>query len=252
MTLQHPRLHMKKSIILIGFFALILSCKTGKKPVTYETETLKIKQLTPHTYQHITYLQTESFGKVACNGLIVANNGEAIIFDTPNTELESEELIQWVQSQLDCQIKGIVATHFHTDCLGGLKAFHNRNIPSYAYTKTIDLASKRDYPIPEHGFTDALELSVGNEKVVLDYLGEGHTQDNSIGYFPREEVLFGGCLIKSIGAGKGNLEDANTSEWSKTVSGLKTKYPKAKTIIPGHGNPGGTDLLDFTITLFRE
>ena len=141
MTLQHPRLHMKKSIILIGFFALILSCKTGKKPVTYETETLKIKQLTPHTYQHITYLQTESFGKVACNGLIVANNGEAIIFDTPNTELESEELIQWVQSQLDCQIKGIVATHFHTDCLGGLKAFHNRNIPSYAYTKTIDLAS---------------------------------------------------------------------------------------------------------------
>ncbi|MEZ4810600.1 MAG: subclass B1 metallo-beta-lactamase [Allomuricauda sp.] len=243
---------MKKCVALIGFLLIIFSCKTEKKVGFHETETLKIKQLTDHTFQHITYLQTESFGKVACNGLIVADHGEAIIFDTPNTDMESEELIQWVQKELNCTIKGIVATHFHTDCLGGLNAFHNRNIPSYGHAKTIELARSHDHPVPQNSFTDAAELSVGSKKVILDYVGEGHTQDNSVGYFPSERVLFGGCLIKSIGAGKGNLEDANTVEWPETVSKLKVKYPKATTIIPGHGTPGGPDLLDFTIALFKE
>lgn len=241
---------MKKVIVLIGFL-VIIGCKVEKTPLSHETETLKILQLTKHTFKHITYLQTESFGKVACNGMIVIDNGEAIVFDTPNTDAESDELIQWIEKKLHCTIKAVIATHFHTDCLGGLDAFHIKNIPSYAYARTLELAALNSAPIPQNGFTGPLELSVGNKKVILDYLGEGHTVDNSIGYFPSEQVLFGGCLIKSLGAGKGNLEDANTTAWPGTVSDLKTKFPKASIIIPGHGNEGDRTLLDFTITLFK-
>ena len=69
---------MKKVIVLIGFL-VIIGCKVEKTPLSHETETLKILQLTKHTFKHITYLQTESFGKVACNGMIVIDNGEAIV-----------------------------------------------------------------------------------------------------------------------------------------------------------------------------
>jgi metallo-beta-lactamase class B len=57
-------------------------------------------------------------------------------------------------------------------------------------------------------------------------------------------------LIKAVGAGKGNLEDANVAVWSETVGKLKRTYPEAKIVIPGHGKTGGTELFDYTIKLF--
>ncbi len=58
-------------------------------------------------------------------------------------------------------------------------------------------------------------------------------------------------MVKAIEAGKGNLEDANANEWSKTVQKVKAKYPENTIVIPGHGKVGGIELLDFTIRLFE-
>ena len=70
----------------------------------------------------------------------MSNNKETIVFDTPTNGKSSEELIKWINGTLHSKINAIIPTHFHDDCLGGLQAFHNNNIPSYAYAKTIELA----------------------------------------------------------------------------------------------------------------
>lgn len=237
-------------LLLIG--SLFLGCNSKHATENYASETLQIQQVADHVYQHISFLDTESFGKVACNGMIVFNQHEAIIFDTPNDDATSLELINWVENQLDCTIKAIIPTHFHTDCLGGLAEFHNRGIPSYANNATITLAKARSNPLPQNGFDQKLTLEVGGKKVIAQFFGEGHTHDNVIGYFPDEEVLFGGCLIKALAASEGNLEDANIKAWPVTVGSLKEKYPSTKTVIPGHGESGGTALLDYTIRLFEQ
>ena len=184
--------------------------------------------------------------------MIVTNGGEALIFDTPSNDEDSGALIDWVESRLKCKVVGIVVTHFHNDCLGGLNEFHRRNIPSYASMRTITLAKTNQLTVPENGFEEALELKVGDQKVVNAYVGEGHTSDNIVSYFPKEQVLFGGCLIKEVGATKGFLGDANIQEWSKTVLKVKSKYGMARVIIPGHGKPGDVALLDYTIGLFQQ
>ncbi len=242
---------MQKNLFSLLIVLLVLSCKTKEKQMAYKTDSLEIGALTEHTYQHTSFLETESFGKVACNGMIVVNNGEAIVFDTPTNNMVSRELIDWLDTQ-DITVKAVVATHFHDYCVGGLKTFHEKGIPSYAYQETIRLISGKEAEIPQNGFTDFTELRVGNKKVVLDFMGAGHTNDNIIGYFPSDKIMFGGCLIKSVGAGKGNLEDANVMEWPKTVSKIKSKYPNTNIIVPGHGNYGDGKLLDYTIALFRE
>lgn len=243
-----------KSIIFLLFTFMVWSCKTStpvvKKP-SYTSETFVLKQLTPNVYQHISYLQTQSFGNVACNGMVVIDNNEAILFDTPADTATSLELIDWVEKDIQCTIKAIIPTHFHIDCLGGLDAFHTKNIPSYANTLTIKLAAEQNYILPKNEFDTTLELEIGNKKVLLDFLGEGHTKDNIIAYFPAENVLFGGCLVKELGAGKGNLEDANVAVWPETMRTIKKKYPEAKIVIPGHGEPGDKALLDFTEKLFE-
>src|SRR5690606_14335750 len=68
----------------------------------YKRDTLQIQQLTAHTFCHVSFLQTTDFGNVACNGMIVIDNGEALIFDTPANEKASVELINWVESELKC------------------------------------------------------------------------------------------------------------------------------------------------------
>jgi metallo-beta-lactamase class B len=135
--------------------------------------------------------------------------------------------------------------------LGGLKAFNDNGIPSYASFKTIELAKENHLVAPKNGFNESLVLKVGDENVLVKFFGEGHTKDNVVGYFPSEKILFGGCLIKAVDASKGYLGDANVLEWSNTVERVKKEYPNAKIIIPGHGAFGNTRLLDYTITLFK-
>lgn len=246
---------MKTLIPLLFSVLALLACnKQGiqEEDNVYESESLVVRKLSKNVYVHTSYLSTSDFGKVDCNGMIVLDNNEAIIFDTPTDDKVAHELINWVTNNQKSKITGVVATHFHLDCLGGLNEFHKNNIPSYANESTIQFAKNNESAIPLHGFTDSLVLPIGNKEVYLGFFGEGHTKDNTIAYFPNDNILFGGCLIKEVNAGKGNLNDANLAAWSATVQKVKNKYPNVKTVIPGHGKLGGAELLDYTILLFED
>ncbi len=231
-------------------FLLLLSCNEHyDKNEVYRSENLIIKKLTENTFVHISYLSTKNYGKVPCNGMIFIKDNEAIVFDTPTDDAGS---IEWLESEKKAIINGVIVSHFHVDCLGGLNEFHKHNIRSYANYTTIELAKNNGVEIPKISFKSKLDLKVSGKKVMNLYFGEGHTKDNIVSYIPSEEVLFGGCLIKEVGATKGNLNDANTREWSKTVVKIKKEFPKSKYIIPGHGNVGGIELLNYTIKLFEN
>ncbi len=248
-------------IIIKTFLVMLFSCsalmvkaqknEAFKPKVVYQSDDLIITQISKNAFEHTSYLQTQDFGKVPCNGLVVSNSKEAIIFDTPTNDKGSEELIKWITDQLHFKIKAIIPTHFHDDCLGGLKAFHDHHIASYANFKTIALAKEKGFVVPQNGFKDGLTLKVGKKTITAQFFGEGHTRDNVVGYFPSENILFGGCLIKELGATKGYLGDANVEAWSSTVEKVKKAYPNVKLVIPGHGERGNSQLLDYTISLFR-
>ncbi|MEH6308297.1 subclass B1 metallo-beta-lactamase [Olivibacter sp. CPCC 100613] len=233
-------------------FFLLSSCKPNvQADKNYVSENLVIKKVKDNVYEHTSYLLTNDFGKVPCNGMIVFDAGEAVVFDTPADDSTATVLINWIKDRLKCKVVAVIPTHFHADCLGGLQAFHTNQTPSYAANKTIDFAKTKKLIIPQHGFDKKLELHVGNREVIAEFNGEGHTKDNIIGYFPDQKVMFGGCLIKEVNATKGNLEDANVNDWSETVRKVKQKYPETELIIPGHGESGGQELFDYTIQLFK-
>jgi metallo-beta-lactamase class B len=242
--------------ILLIILIPILSCNAQKrvkfKPKeVYKSSELVINQISENAFQHISYKQTNDFGNVPCNGLLVRNNNEVIVFDTPTNDKSAEELIRWVNEKLQCKINAIVPTHFHDDCLGGLKAFDDHNIPSFANAKTVELAKENKMVVPKNSFKDSLVLKVGKEIIIAKFFGEGHTKDNIVGYFPSENVLFGGCLIKELDASKGYLGDATIGDWSVTVEKVRNEYPDVKIVVPGHGKYGNQKLLDYTINLFK-
>lgn len=238
---------------LTSIIFVFSGCKVKKEPKdNYESGTLIVKKLSENTFVHISYLEIPNYGKFPCNGLIFVDGKEAIVFDTPTNDTVSTELMDWIRKELDCDIKAVVVSHFHTDCLGGLQAFHDQGVASYAHNKTIELAKKEGVILPKIGFDGDMEIQIGKEKIATTYFGGGHTKDNVVGYLPSEKILFGGCLIKEMGAGKGNLEDATVQDWSNTVIKIKNEYLDLHLVVPGHGKPGGTELLDYTIQLFHR
>ena len=241
-------------VIVISIFNFYCSSQkrdTFRPKEVYKSKDLIVTQIAENSFRHISFKQTNDFGNVPCNGLIVRNNNETIVFDTPTNDKSSEELIKWIKETLHCNINAIIPTHFHDDCLGGLNAFHENNIPSYAYFKTLELAQENNLVVPKNSFKDSLILKVGDTNIIAKFFGEGHTKDNIVGYFPSENVLFGGCLIKEVDASKGYLGDANLAEWSNTVERVKKEYPNVKFVVPGHGKYGTKKLLDYTINLFK-
>jgi len=231
----------------------VFGCSSNTEDLyTYSSETLKIKSLSENVFMHISYLSTNDFGKVDCNGMVYLNGDEAIVFDTPTNDEASAELIEWIEVKRGKRITAVVATHFHNDCLGGLKQFHRNGTKSYASNKTIMLAKSTNVEVlPELGFEESITINVGNESVLATFYGAGHTEDNIVGYVAKEKTLFGGCLIKAMKAGKGYLGDAHVTEWSKTVESIKQDLSDLKVVIPGHGDHGGKELLDYTIKLFQ-
>lgn len=243
---------------LLGILFLMISLNSiaqhnsGFKPnEVYKSKHLIVTQITENAFLHVSFLQTKDFGNVACNGLLVRSGNEVVVFDTPTNDNSSEELIGWIEKKLHSKINAVIATHFHDDCLGGLRAFHSQKIPSYAYFKTVALAKENKFEVPTHSFKDSLITQVGKDFTVTKFFGEGHTRDNVVGYFPSENVMFGGCLIKELNATKGYLGDANVADWSNTVNKIKIHYPALNIVVPGHGIYGNKSLLDYTIKLFE-
>jgi metallo-beta-lactamase class B len=255
-TLKSPKI-LLPLVLLLMFLTCHLDSNAQQEKAfsakkVYKSKGLIITQITQNTFVHTSYKQTDEFGNVPCNGLIVRNGSETIIFDTPTTDKTSAVLIKWIQKKLHCTINAVIPTHFHDDCLGGLQAFDEQTIPSYANSKTVEYAKENKMVVPKNSFNDSLRLNVGNAYVTAIFFGEGHTKDNVVGYFPEDNVLFGGCLIKTMDAGKGYLGDANVAAWSATVEKVKQAYPQVKFVVPGHGPYGDQKLLDYTIQLFRN
>ncbi len=240
-----------RNVIHLLLSIFILTGCSSNKPIldSYESENLKVEKIRENLFRHISYLETANSGIVSCNGLVFLNNDKAIILDTPTNDIATVELVNLIGKE---NITAVIATHFHEDCLGGLGVFHSNKIDSYASNLTIELAKQNGKVLPKNGFEEKLEINVGNETVLLKHFGAGHTKDNIIGYIDSEKALFGGCLIKSLGAGKGNLNDANSKEWPITAAKVKKEFPSLEIVIPGHGKSGGIALLDYTIDLFTE
>ena len=60
-------------------------------------------------------------------------------------------------------------------------------------------------------------------------------------------MLHGGCAVRELSStSAGNVADADLAEWPTSVERIQKHYPEAEVVIPGHGLPGGLDLLHST------
>ena len=244
---------MKTAIIYISLFLLLFQLAGYAQPATSPikiSEDIKLIPLSPKAYLHVSVSEMKGFGKVSSNGLILVDNRQAFLFDTPVTNEQTKTLVTFVADSLHAKISGFVPNHWHNDCMGGLEYLNTLGVKSYANQMTIDIAKEKGLPVPEQGFKDSLSLKLNGIEIDCYYLGGGHSTDNIVVWIPSEKILFAGCMAKEMQSKTlGNLSDANVAEWPETIQKVIDKFPSAEIVIPGHGQIGGKELLKHTLEL---
>lgn len=199
-----------------------------------QSQDLKINRLNEQMYVYTTFQEIN--GTIyAANGMYVLTDEGVILIDTPWDKTQFTPLVEYVKENHNKEINTVIVTHFHEDRAGGLAFFEALGAKTYAYELTNEILQSKNEPIAQETFGNEKDFNIAGEEFSVHFLGEGHTKDNVVIWFPNESVLYGGCLVKSAEATDlGFIGDANTQEWPATIAKVKNKFPFPDTIIPGH------------------
>jgi len=211
---------------------------------------IQLIHLQDSVFIHVSWDSLEGTGRYSSNGMIIIKNGKAVMIDTPMDNEKTERLNHFIKQSLHADVTLLIIGHFHVDCLGGLEYIQREGIESLANTRTVDKCRETGLPLPSSLFQDSLLIDFQGLSLECRFWGAGHSFDNITVWIQDKSILFGGCLVKSTDSKNlGNLSDAVVEDWDDTIRRIIQKHPIIKTVIPGHGSYGGTELLTHTISL---
>ncbi len=94
--------------------------------------------------------------------------------------------------------------------------------------------------LPTRTFRGDFDLQ--NGRIREFYIGPSHTADDIFVYFPDQDVLYAGNILKER---VGNLAQADLPAYVRTLRRLKNLHLRIRYIIAGHWSPvHGPDLID--------
>lgn len=266
---------VRKICLVIALFVFGLSFVFSQDEVVLSTE-LKINKLIDQVW-----VVTHSFPWESNSLIIKASDKELILIDTPYTNEATEQMLQFIEKEIKPKKITAILTGFHVDNLGGTGCLLQHHIPVYGSDRTCQLMDERSaqtqklmltwlqkpgqekyrnayaemkFEKPDHIFPieKGLFLKKGKLSFEVYFPGESHSPDNLTVYIKELNLLFGGCMIKSMESPNlGFTGDANLSEWPVSVKKVQEKYSRAKWVIPHHGGWGDTSLLQHTLDLFK-
>jgi metallo-beta-lactamase class B len=240
--------------VAVCAFLIVAGCQS--KPAASRPESIEIapgvslQPIADGVWVYTTYFDLPGFGPCPANGLLVIDKKEAMLIDLPWTDEQTGVLCDWAAKNHQAELKVAVPTHFHQDCMGGLAEAHRRGATSYALDKTIKIAREKGLPVPKIPYQLRTMVHCGSTVALLTYEGPGHTTDNVVAWMPKQGILFGGCLIKSMDAQSlGNTADGDLVAYPATLREVQREYARAKIVVPGHGDWGGPELIEHTLKL---
>lgn len=266
---------MRNVLVLIITFLMSCACLAQKEVIL--SPELKISRLTDEVW-----VVTHSFPWESNSLIVKASDKKIVLIDTPYTNEATEVVLEFISREINPKEITAILTGFHVDNLGGTGCLLQHRIPVFGSDRTCKLIDDRSaatqkqmldwlqkpeqekyrkayvemkFTKPDHVFTIEKGFFLKNGKLSFDvyFPGESHSPDNLTVYIKELNLLFGGCMIKSLESPNlGFTGDANMAEWPLSVKKVQEKYPDAKWVIPHHGSWGGVALLQHTLDLFKK
>ena len=212
-----------------------------------------IEQIADNVWRHVSYKNLPNLWACCPPTGESRNFGtDIVLIDSAWTDGQTKLILDWIQKELHAKPTVAIITHAHEDRIGGIHEIHPRGIRTISSGLTAESAKQQGLEVPQQTFDGKLDLSLGGRTIQVQYPGPGHTRDNIVVWLPDKKILFGGCLIKAAQAGDlGNTKEADLQQWPRTVEKVSQEFKQARIVVPGHGDPSGSEAITHTLELLN-
>ena len=245
---------MRRILLLTTFAVLaataLLVSRTDAKPET-------VQQIVPGVWFREGDLQNLGH----CNNIIIEMKDYLIVVDA-NFPSGARAAMADAKKVSNKPVKYVFDTHHHGDHAYGNSVWTEAGAITLAY-KGVAEEMKRNEPAaweaaakarqdvrelnrsgpepPKQSFDKpAFVLNDGVRRVEFHYFGWAHTRGDGFVYLPKEQIL---CTGDAVANGPHNYTgDGNIANWPTVLR--KAQKLKFKTVLPGHGEPGGPEVLE--------
>ncbi len=238
-------------VVMLGLLRLITPLKDSQA-----TEG-QVKLIAPGVW----FREGEFREKDHCNNTWIEMKDYLILVDA-NWPSGAKACLEDVKKTTSKPIRYVFNTHHHEDHIYGNPIFTQMGATTVAYVGVVE-EMKRYEPkrwqeagkarkdvadlnllgaeAPQKTFADKrMILDDGTRKVEFHFLGWAHTRGDGFVYLPNEGILCTGDVV--VNGPYNYLGDGNADNWPKVIE--QTQKFDVKTVVPGHGIPGGKELLE--------
>ena len=190
---------------------------------------LQIQQVKPGLYAILNPGSNTIAVRVTSEGVLIVDDMFAQHFD---------QIVGLIKSVTDQPVRYVISTHHHGDHTGGNAQFlkANATVVGHKNARAAMMGGANPQPGPPPiTYTTEAAVHLGGAEVQLHHVGRGHTNGDTIVYFPDLRVMATGDLFVVL-PNVPTIDYANggsTLQWVPTIDNiLKFEFD---TVIPGHG-----------------
>ena len=169
---------------------------------------------------------------------------EGVILIDNKFPRDFEEIQSLVAEVTDLPVRYVINTHHHGDHSGSNPGFLQfAEVIAHKNARENMLRGNQE-GLPRIIYTDETAVSLGGIEVRVYHMGSGHTNGDSVVYFPDLKTIHGGDLLHGIAPFIDYGNGGSSRGWVRTVNNILTL--DFNSAIPGHGEiMNRRDVLNF-------
>lgn len=241
------RKFIRNAVTTLGILALL---NKDSLALFIKNEAYNVKMITPTVG-----IFTESGGTI----LFAITNKGIVVVDSQFPD-NANHLIKEIKLLSSKKFALLVNTHHHADHTAGNIAFKEivQNVVAHtnSLANQIDAAKKSNKEAvqlyPSITFKTTFKKKLGNEKMSIYHLGDGHTNGDSFVYFKKSNVVHVGDLVfNRMHPYIDKSHGANISKWIITLTNALQIFGKDANYVCGHCAKGYSTIISHAeVSLF--
>ena len=169
---------------------------------------------------------------------------EGVILIDDKYPQDFDEIQSLAATVSDLPVKYVINTHHHGDHSGSNANFLQvADVIAHKNARDNMIRGDQDGP-PRLIYTNQTSVFLGGAEVRVYYMGRGHTNGDSVVYFPDLKTVHGGDLLHGTAPFIDYANGGSSRSWVNTMNNILSL--DWNTAIPGHGEVmGRRDVLNF-------